>query len=129
MKKSSVAAYVFNALVTVVILFQIALALGAPWGELTWGGRFQGALPASMRVACVFSALLMLAFGMVVSVRAGLLLSKWRATSRKLVWVVALYCALGVIANGITPSYWERMIWLPVVVILLACCVIVARAE
>ena len=37
------------------------------------------------------------------------------------------YCALGVIANGITPSVWERVIWLPVTLMLLASSIVVAK--
>ena len=126
MKKSH-AAYVFNALVVVVILFQMALAFGMPWGEFAWGGEFPGVLPAYMRGVCVLSALLLLAFALVVSIRAGLLLPSWQRTSKKPIWFVIAYGALVVIANAITPSYWERVVWLPVALVLFTCSLIVAR--
>jgi len=126
MKKSHTA-HVFNALVTVVIVFQIALAFGMPWGELTWGGKFPGVLPMYMRGACILSAILLMAFALVVSVRAGLLLSSWQQASKTFIWVVIVYGALGVIANAVSPSYWERAIWLPVALVLLACGLIVAK--
>ena len=125
--KSTIAVHVFNAAIIVVIVFQLALALGAPWGELTWAGRFPGTLPVYMRCVCILSALLLLMFALVVSVRGGLLLPNWRRTSNKLIWVVISYCALNVIANSITPSYWERALWLPVAGILLVSCIVVAK--
>lgn len=85
MKKNlkTFAAHVFNALVVVVILFQIALAFGVSWGELTWGGKFPGVLPAHMRGVCNLSALLLIAFALVVSVSAGLLLPSWQQISKE----------------------------------------------
>ena len=39
----------------IVIVFQLALAFGAPWGEFTQGGRFKGTLPLSGRILAVLS--------------------------------------------------------------------------
>jgi len=113
-------------LVGAAILFQLALASGVPWGKLAWGGKFPGQLPVHMRVASVASALLLLGFGMVVAARAGIALSHWQPVSQVLVWVVVAYSALGVIANAVTPSAWERIIWLPVTTLLLASSIVVA---
>jgi hypothetical protein len=110
-----VAAIVFLALVLVVVVFQLGLVAGMPWGALTWGGRFTGKLPGSMRVVAFISAVLLVAFGMIVSIRAGLLFPDWRPISRTLIWVVVTYCILGTLANAATPSSWERLVWLPVV--------------
>ena len=121
-----IAALVFLVLTVVTIVFQLALAAGAPWGELTWGGKFPGALPARMRAAAVFSALLLAAFGVVVAVRAGLLTAGWAPLSRRLIWAIVAYCAVGVLANAATPSKWERRIWLPVVLALLLSSVVLA---
>ena len=121
------AALTFNLLAVLIIIFQLALALGMPWGELTWGGSFPGVLPPHMRGVCVFSAILLIAFAWVVSVRTGFLFPSQQKTSRKLIWVVVAYSALGVIANIMTPSFWERVVWLPVALVLLASSFIVAR--
>lgn len=39
-----ISAYIFSALI-VVAAFQLALALGAPWGEMAMGGKFTGRFP------------------------------------------------------------------------------------
>ena len=124
--RSPTAALVFVSLALFVAAFQIALALGAPWGPLTWGGRFPGRLPAAMRGVAVGSALLLSAFAAIVAVRAGMMFPAWQPISRVLIWVVVGYCALGVIANAATPSRWERRIWLPVVLVMLASSLLVA---
>jgi len=120
------AALVFFVLTAVTVGFQLALAAGAPWGKLTWGGRFPGILPAPMRAAAAFSALLLTGFSLIVAVRAGLLTFAWAPLSRTLIWAVVAYCALGVLANAATPSKWERRIWLPVVVAMLGTSLLVA---
>lgn len=121
-----IAAYAFTVLVGIVIVFQLALAAGVSWGHLTWGGRFPGKLPNRMRGVAIFSAVLLAIFAFIVQVRAGVLLPEWQGLSQLLIWVVVAYSALGVVANAITPSRWERVIWLPVVLGMLVCSALVA---
>jgi hypothetical protein len=120
------AAHIFSFLTAVVFFFQLALAAGMPWGKLTMGGNFPGRLPPKMRVVAVFSALLLIAFAVTIEIRAGTFLAQWQPLSQKMVWIVVAYCALGVVANAFTPSRWERMLWLPVVIAMLMCSAYVA---
>ena len=84
--------------------FQIALACGAPWGQLTWAGKYPGRLPVRIRIVAAFSAGLLIVFALVVEVRAGVVAAPWQTLSRSLIWLVVAYCGLGTIANAITPS-------------------------
>lgn len=127
--RTIIAARVFATLIVGVILFQIGLIVGMPWGEFTWGGYYPGTLPTNMRLASVASAFLLLAIGLIVLIRAGFLLPAWQPFSKKLMWVVVPYCGLGVIANAITPSVWERIIWLPVAIILFAASIVVTKSR
>jgi hypothetical protein len=120
------AAHSFTALIGIVVAFQIALIAGAPWGHLTWGGKFSGRLPNRMRGVAIVSAVLLVAFAVIVEARAGVILPQWQGLSKILIWVVVAYCALGVVMNGVTPSKWERILWLPVVLVSLVCSLIVA---
>ena len=122
-----VAAYSFSAIALVAVAFHCALALGMPWAELSWGGRYTGRLPALMRVASVASALILILLALVVLVRAGLLLPRWHALSQKAIWGVVAYCGVAVLAHIFTPSKWERIVWLPMVVILFITGLLVAR--
>jgi hypothetical protein len=127
--KSVLAACVFAALTIGAIVFEIALAAGMPWGDFAWGGNYPGVLPTELRVASVVQAFLLFAIVMVVLIRAGLILPVWHPISKKLVWAVVVYCALGVIANAITPSFWERTIWLPVLTICFSSSLVVAKGR
>ena len=108
------AARLFCALVLQVAAFQLALLADALWGRLTMRGTYPGRLPPPMRGAVVGSALVLLLSGLVVAARAGLALPRWQAASRGLVWGIVTLVAVAVVLNAITPSPWERALWLPV---------------
>lgn len=122
---TTIAAIAFVVLATLAALFQLALVAGAPWGEVTLGGRYKGALPPRMRAAPLVSAVVLLAFAAVVLARAELAFGSHGGASR-LIWVVVAYCVLGSLMNFVTPSKRERALWLPVVAAMLACSLVVA---
>jgi hypothetical protein len=126
--RTELAAHVFTALAVLGAGFQVCLAVGMPWGQLSGGGRFVGRLPGYMRGVAVISMALLLALAVIVSVRAGVLWPSWQPLSRVLIWGVVAYCGLGVVANALTPSRWERTLWLPVVSAMLACSIVVATS-
>jgi len=76
------------------------------------------------------SALLMAAFAVVVEARAGGAGSGGNdpggGLAEVLVRVVVVYCAVGTVANAVTPSRQERCLWLPVVAAMLLCSLVVA---
>ncbi len=121
-----VAAVLFGAMSLVVSAFQVALVLGAPWGEYTLGGRWRGSLPARVRILPGVSAVLLVAFAVVVAARAGLAFGALGAQSTTWIWLVVAFCGVGVLANAMTPSRLERSVWLPVVVVMLVLSVVVA---
>jgi hypothetical protein len=103
-------AWLHAAFCGVVILFQIALILGAPWGRLTQGGGVEGALPVSGRIAAGLSAILMVAIAAVPLSIAGVgpPLPRWTA------YLAMAIATLAVIANVMTRSRAERQLWVPV---------------
>jgi hypothetical protein len=123
------AAKMFASLVGLVVAFQLALALGAPWGEVAMGGAFPGAYPPAMRLAALLQAIVLAGVGVIVLSRAGLVLSGWGALSRRLIWAVVGLLVLALVLNLITPSATERMIWAPVVFALLVTSLRVALAR
>lgn len=112
---TTLAAVAFALLAAGVVVFQMALVLGAPWGELTLGGRWRGRLPLHLRVLPLVSVLVLSAFLAVVLARAGLAFPGMQQQATLYIWIVVGYCALGIVANIATPSRKERLVWLPVV--------------
>ncbi len=66
------AAVLYVAMVTAVIVFQLCLTAGAPWGKLTQGGRHEGALPASARIAAGLSIVLLACMAAAITSAAGM---------------------------------------------------------
>lgn len=120
------AAIVFTALSALVGGFQLALSIGAPWGEVTLGGRYKGALPRRLRVVSVASAILIFGFAVIVLARAGLGFAELKSLSSKLIWAVAAYCLAGSFLNYFTPSKRERALWFPIVAVMSICSLLVA---
>lgn len=122
------AGLVFCGLIGAVILFQLALAVGAPWGRYAMGGAFPGAMPPAMRVAAVVQALVLALFGCVIAARAGLLRAGAPSAVRLGAWAVTGLVGVSLVLNLITPSAGERLIWAPIVLILLGCSLRVATS-
>lgn len=123
------AAKVFAGLTAVVVVFQLALALGAPWGEYATGGAFPGTYPPAMRIAALVQIPILAGVAAIVLARAGVMLPRLRPASRWLAWVVVVLLAVGVVLNLITPSGTERLIWAPVAVLLFLCALRVALSR
>ena len=126
MNISKVAAILYAVVSLGVIVFQIALAAGAPWGAYAMGGAFPGQFPPALRITALIQAALLAGMALIVLARAGLILPGWQRSSRWLIWFVVGFAALSLFLNLITPSAGERAIWAPVAFVLLLTCVIVA---
>ena len=120
------AAYFFMGISLIVIAFQIALALGAPWGEFTMGGKISGILPPLLRLAAFLQSLLILFFNVIVLSRAQLGFENLYTISRTAIWFVFGFFVLGSVMNLVTPSKKERMLWAPVNILLLVLSLLIA---
>lgn len=121
-----IAAYTYCLFTVFTVLFQIALASGAPWGHLAMGGRFPGRFPLKMRIAALVQTALLALLALIVLTRADLLLPDVHALSGSAIWAVVVIMAISLAMNLATPSQWERRIWAPVVAVLLICSILVA---
>jgi hypothetical protein len=101
-----------EALLVVALLllagFQLALALGAPWGVASWGGGHEGVLPAGLRAASAVAAAVWVVVALVVGRRL-----MGPVGRRRVLLVLAVYSSLGVLLNAASPSVAERAIWAP----------------
>jgi hypothetical protein len=123
------AAVVAAALYAALVLFQLALALGVPWGRAAYGGQHRE-LPARLRISSAIASVVWTGVALVVLRNADLpvwapLPDGWLGVA---MWVVVALSALAVVLNAITRSRVERAIWLPVSILLLAATAVVALA-
>jgi hypothetical protein len=120
------AAILYGIISAGVVVFQIALAVGAPWGAYAMGGAFPGQFPPALRIAALVQAAILVGMAAVVLARAGFFLPRWSRVSRWLIWLVVAFAALSLFLNLITPSTGERVIWAPTALLLLVSSTIVA---
>jgi len=128
MNITAAAAIAFAIAAAGVIGFQVALALGVPWGSYAMGGAFPGKFPPRMRVAALVQAVLLAGTVAIVLSRAGLVLPAWSEAAGWLIWGVVALAVIAAILNAITPSAGERRIWVPVALVMLVSSLVVALA-
>ncbi len=127
MDLADVAALAYLAATLLVVGFQVALALGAPWGAYAMGGRSPGRLPPSMRLLALVQAVVLGLLALVVLESAGLI-SRGRAEWPWLIWVAVAVSAVSVAMNAASRSPGERRLWVPVGLVMLASSLVVALA-
>ncbi len=110
-----VSAFVYAGLCAGVIIFQLCLIAGAPWGRLTQGGSHPGILPQSGRVFAAISAVLLTLMAGSILSAAGL----WPGWPRWMGWTTLGIQTLSTVLNLITPSRPERLLWGPVTSVML----------
>ena len=114
-----ISTFIFCFFILIAVLFQLALALGAPWGEYAMGGKYPGKFPPKIRIAAVIQLLILMFFGGIGLIRSRLILSSFFDFSSNAIWFVVGFFVLGTLMNLITPSKKERNIWAPITFILL----------
>ena len=120
-------ASILYAIATAAIVgFQVALALGAPWGDRAMGGRYPGRFPPPMRVAAAVQAVVLALLALVVLDAGGVLSLGWVAALPWLAWVPVVVSAVSLVMNAASRSPAERRTWVPVALVLLATSLIVA---
>jgi hypothetical protein len=113
-------------LLTAVAIFQLALALGAPFGRTAWGGRNEGVLPKKLRIASAITAVVIYpAIIAYVLAAAELVDLPWLPTEPIGMWILAGLFTLGALGNLASRSKVER-IWGPVSLAIASCCATIA---
>lgn len=108
--------------------FQVALALGAPFGRAAWGGAHTQ-LPTGLRIASGFAVGFWALSALVVLSRSGFEVVPLPSDFvRWGTWVLVGLLPLGALMNFASPSPWERFMWGPAALILAALCFVVARS-
>ncbi|MBG0510475.1 hypothetical protein I3J13_16970 [Agrobacterium sp. MOPV5] len=109
------------SLVTLILLalslFQIALAAGAPFGRLAWGGAHR-VLPVRRRIASASAPLIYAFFASFPLQKAGyahIWPSGWIEPG---IWIIACYLAVSAGLNAMSKSRPERLVMTPVAAVL-----------
>lgn len=112
-------------ILSILAVFQIALALGAPIGRFAWGGQHR-ILPRKLRIGSAVSPLIYALFAAFALSKSGL----WVLIQNETVvaiglWIITAYFMIGIVMNGISRSKYERITITPLCVILSVCYLII----
>ncbi|WP_129337380.1 hypothetical protein [Cellulomonas endophytica] len=125
----TVAAVLATVVLAALAVLQAALAGGAPWGRLVWGGGHAGRLPTGLRVGSAVSVVVYALLAAVLLDRAGVVATPLpEGVVRVGAWVLVGYFTLGVLLNAISRSPAERAVMTPVSLVLAVCALLVALA-
>ncbi len=126
------AAIAAAALFGVVALFQVALALGVPWGAFAFGGRAardDGTLPASYRAASAVTAVFLILFAVVILTRGGVIGSSGDSTWVTVMsWAIVAFMAINTPMNLMGKHWIEKYVFGGTTLVLVVLCAIVAAA-
>jgi hypothetical protein len=98
-----------------IVLFQLALIGGAPWGAATQGGRITGVLDRRGRLIALLSVPVLVFQGLAILSAAGVGDGYW---PRWTGWAALAVTCIALVLNLITPSRIERAIWVPVILVM-----------
>lgn len=121
-----ISAYIFALLSFVIILFQLALTIGMPWGAASMGGKFPGKYPPRMRVVSLINIFIISFIAAIVLIKSEIIWLQFKSFATVAIYFVVAFSLVATILNTITPSKIERKIWAPVAAILLLTSSIVA---
>ncbi len=109
----------------VIIIFQLCLAFGVPWGSASMGGKYPGSYPKDKRIIPLISMAVLILLAFIIMIRAGFIFQNLFTLSKGLIWIVVTYYGIGVVLNTITPSKIER-VWAPVSLLQFICALMIA---
>jgi hypothetical protein len=123
------AAVIAVALLGVAVLFQLALALGAPFGRAAFGGQNPGTLPARLRIVSGLAGVIFYPLTIVFVLAAGGLVEDlWiPGDGRIVMWVLVAFFSIGALMNAVSRSKLERL-WAPWSAGIAVCCGMIATS-
>lgn len=122
----AIAAVIGVATILGLVVFQAALASGAPWGEYAWGGTHSGVLPRRFRIASACSIPVYALIALIFLDAAGMVDVMTTAVTAVALWCLVGVFSLGVLMNAASRSAKERSVFTPVVAVLLVVSLLLA---
>ena len=97
-----------------LVVFQLALIMGAPIGKYAWGGQHR-VLPRKLRIASATSIVLYAIFAWFALTSAGFVGDMQDSPIITIgIWVLFGYFVLGIVMNAASRSKRERVVMTPV---------------
>ena len=110
-------ALALTVILAALAIFQLALALGAPLGRFAWGGQHR-VLPVRLRVGSAVAIVIYALIAVIALDRVGAIDVLPDLLATVAMWVVFAYFALGIVLNAASRSKSERVVMVPVTIVL-----------
>lgn len=124
-----VSAIIAAGLLAAFAALQVALAAGAPWGGLVWGGVDEGQLANGLRIASGVAAVVLSWMALVLLTRGGVVSRTKIVPSRHLkveTWAIAGVMTLNTLGNLASGNSFEQLVAAPVTATVAAIAVFLA---
>ncbi|MBY8998163.1 MAG: hypothetical protein KGD60_10550 [Candidatus Thorarchaeota archaeon] len=123
---SSIAAVIVIVSFVGLIILQLLLALGKPYGRMTYGGKYE-VLPTKYRIMSVFADVIFIVAIFFVLVKVELIaVFPFPVIANLGLWFFAFYLGLNTLANVTSKSQSEKQIMTPISLITCICLFIIA---
>lgn len=110
-------ALALTVILTLLAIFQITLALGAPLGRFAWGGQHR-VLPARLRIGSLVSVVIYALIAVLAWDRVRAIDVVPDVVAQVGMWIVFAYFAFGILMNALSRSKPERFTMVPVTIAL-----------
>lgn len=117
---STIAAIIF----VVMTVYQLCLFFGFPLAEFSWGGKYEGVLPRSMRLVSLVSAVILLWFAYVLLKHAGVITDGFAIPTTPWLWGITIFIGLNTFGNFFSKSKKEKLVMTPLTAIVFVCCLL-----
>lgn len=117
---------IFTVAALPILILQLGLILGMPWGKMAMGGQFGDVFPTKLRISAAIQLLIIVASLLVVFIRGGVICEGYFEFSRGAIWFVVILYFISSILNMITSSKQERLLGAPCAIILFMSSVFIA---
>lgn len=113
-------------LLFLLIIFQLLLAIGLPFGRFAYGGKHEK-LPNNLRIMSLIAVGIFI-FGIIIALERAAIITIFNneLLTVIVVWIFAVYSTLNTLMNAVSKSKWEKRIMTPISFVIAGCCYILA---
>lgn len=121
-----ITAIITCVLLFLLIIFQLLLAIGLPFGRFAYGGKYEK-LPNNLRIMSLIAVGIFI-FGIIVVLEQATIITIFNNELLTIivVWIFAVYLTLNTLMNAVSKSQWEKQIMTPISFGIAVCCYILA---
>lgn len=100
----------------IITLFNLTVFFGIAPYDIVWGGRLKTV--EEMRVFELVSIVLNVFSGVLIAIKGGYFLPRYKRIVNILIWVLPVLNFLGILGNAASKSDTERILFLPIAILM-----------